>query len=324
MENVVGNPLKWKTSLEYPSFASAIRYQTPLLALGSCFAENIGGWLRQLAYPIVVNPFGTTFNPLSIANSLDWLLSEDDFGAEHLLEYRSLWHSFYHHSHFSGETKESTLQTMQTALQAARNHLQRASWGILTLGTAWVFALHDQPDFVVNNCHQLPASRFERRRLSVETIVEALETRLLRWRAQQPALRIVLTVSPIRHLKDGLVENQLSKATLLLAVHELCQRHDFIHYFPAYEILLDDLRDYRYYADDLVHPSEEAVRYIAQWFERIALAPEEYPIRKAVYQIRQAEQHRPLHPQSAAHQQFLQQVQQKKDTLLQQYPWLVL
>lgn len=315
--------LKWKTTIDISPLPQSISYQQGILALGSCFAENVGEQLHRLRYHIDINPFGTIFNPASIANSLDWILGDQYFDEHSLFEHRGLWNSFYHYSLFSQPNQQQTLDGINQRLSATRAQLPHTQWLILTLGTAWVFTLADRPDFVVSNCHQLPANRFSRRRMEVYEIVGLLSRVLSRFKSQYPDLQVIVTVSPVRHIKDGLVENQLSKATLILAAHQLCQQHNaFVHYFPAYELLIDDLRDYRFYADDLVHPNNQAVTYITQCFDKFALNPNEHEVRNQVHRLQQALEHRPLHPDSQAHQLFLQQTQEKKAALQAQFPFL--
>ena len=215
--------------------------------LGSCFSDEIGEQMQQRYLNVTCNPFGTLYNPLSIAQALQ--MTE----VPELIEHEGLWHSMAHHGAFSRASREEAEQAVRGSIETMQQAIQEATVVIVTFGTAWVY---EQDGAVVGNCHKLPESCFTRRRLTVEEIVAAWQSIL----AQYPDKHWLFTVSPIRHIRDGLHENQLSKATLLQAVEQLSD------YFPSYEIVLDELRDYRFYADDLVHPSSMAVNYIWERF----------------------------------------------------------
>ena len=244
--------------------------------VGSCFSDEIGAQMIQRALQVTCNPFGTLYNPLSIAQALTMTEMPE------IIQHEGLYHSMSHHGSFSRADKAEALQTICASIETMQQTLQEATVVIITFGTAWVYEMNGA---VVGNCHKLPADTFTRRRLSVEEIVSAWKLILERY----PDKHWLFTVSPIRHIKDGLHENQLSKATLLQAVEQLGD------YFPSYEIMLDELRDYRFYADDLVHPSSLAVNYIWERFIDTFCTPQtrnEMTIR--LKQWKQS-QHRPLH-----------------------------
>lgn len=313
--------MKHKTTIEISAATFQIQYKDSILSLGSCFAENIVRNLQQLRYNTAINPFGTLYNPISIRNSLALLLNSYEFEHQDLFFHNGLWNSFQHHSSFSSVNPSVTLEKINIELVKARARLQQSSVLIITLGTAWVFELK-KTEKVVSNCHKLPANKFNRKRLSVDEIVKSMTPLFHYLKQHLPQLNIILTVSPIRHLKDGFVENQLSKATLLLATEELVQQNDFIHYFPAYEIMMDDLRDYRYYADDLVHPSNLAIDYIWELFGGSYLDKKEQSIRNSIQKLQKALQHRSFNPTSEAHQQFIQQQLQALDKIQKKVPTL--
>lgn len=298
--------IKHKTTIELEPAAFKIQYQDYLLSIGSCFAQNIAQKLQNIFYNVSINPFGTLYNPISIRNSLGLLLNKYEFQEEDLFFHNGLWNSFQHHSSFSSTTIEETLERINIELIKARTRLKRSNTLLITLGTAWVYELR-KTQKVVSNCHKFPANRFKRRRLTVDEIVSSLGPLLEYLKENTPDLNIILTVSPIRHLKDGFTENQISKSTLLLAVQEMVQKARFIHYFPAYEIMMDDLRDYRYYTDDLIHPSSLAIEYIWETFAQSYLAPEEASLRKNIYKLHKAIQHKSFNPSSSSHQKFVQQ-----------------
>lgn len=239
--------MKLQTIVDIPASPWKIGYEDHILMLGSCFSDEIGAQMQQRYLHVTCNPFGTLYNPISIANAIH--MNEVPL----LIHQDGLWHSMAHHGSFSRPDKKEAEQAIRASIETMQQALQKASVVIVTFGTAWVYEMNGK---VVGNCHKLPESCFTRRRLSVEEIVAAWKPIL----AQYPDKHWLFTVSPIRHIKDGLHENQISKATLLQAVEQLGD------YFPSYEIMLDELRDYRFYADDLVHPSSLAVNYIWERF----------------------------------------------------------
>ncbi len=291
------------------------------MAFGSCFVENIGEKLSVLKYSVDVNPFGIQYNPSSIGQGLERLLSGNHFKETELFEYQGIWHSFYHHSDFSGRSRENCLLKINSRLESAASNLLETDFLLLTLGTAWVFALSDT-DEVVNNCHKLPAVRFKRYRLSVDEVVEKMEISIQKLIAVNPNVKIIMTVSPIRHLKDGFNENQLSKATLLLACEKLSEKFSTLSYFPSYELMMDDLRDYRFYKSDLIHPNEQAIDYIWEKFETAFLDNSEAALRKDIEKLSIAAAHRVFNPQTAESRQFAQIQLQKIDALKKSQPYL--
>ncbi len=288
-----------------------IGYEDRILMLGSCFSDEIGEQMQQRHLPVTCNPFGTLYNPLSIAQAIQ--LTE----LPELVEYDGLWHSMAHHGSFSHPAKEETETAVRTSIEHMQKAFADATVVIVTFGTAWVYewnqesgfrnqesGVRSQDKYVVANCHKMPESWFSRRRLSVEEIVAAWRPILEQYKDKH----WIFTVSPIRHIKDGLHENQLSKATLLMAVEELrnteyrvqnteyrVQNPDRVTYFPSYEILLDELRDYRFYADDLVHPSSLAVQYIWERFAETFCTPKTRNRMQIELKRWKQSQHRPLH-----------------------------
>ena len=247
--------------------------------VGSCFSDEIGAQMQQRYLQVTCNPFGTLYNPLSIAQAINYQLPMTN---DQLVYYEGLWHSMAHHGAFSRASKEEAEQAVRASIETMQKALKEASVVIVTFGTAWVY---EKEGAIVGNCHKLPESCFNRRRLSVEEIVEAWKPIL----AQYPDKKWLFTVSPIRHIRDGLHENQLSKATLLLAVEQLGD------YFPSYEIMLDELRDYRFYADDLVHPSSLAVNYIWERFVDTFCTPQTKNELVLQHKRWKHEHHIPLH-----------------------------
>jgi len=239
--------MKLQTIVDIPASPWKIGYEDKLLLLGSCFSDEIGEQMAQRYLSVTCNPFGTLYNPLSIANAIQMTELPE------LIEHDGLWHSMAHHGSFSRPSRQEAEQAVRASIETMQKALDEATVVIVTFGTAWMYEMNGE---VVGNCHKLPEKTFTRRRLTAEEIISAWQPIL----AKYPDKHWLFTVSPIRHIKDGLHENQLSKATLLQAVEHLGD------YFPSYEIMLDELRDYRFYADDLVHPSSLAVNYIWERF----------------------------------------------------------
>ncbi len=260
-----------QTQVEIAPFKEKITYQDKILFLGSCFATEVGTIMKDYQFDVVLNPFGVLYNPASICSSLERLESGKPFTQEDVICSQGKFTSFFHHSSFSKDTSEEFLLGANKALSCAKEDFAKASICVITLGTAWVFR-HIERNLIVSNCHKIVAKEFRREHLDVETVVELFSTIISRHSDK----KWIFTVSPIRHLKDGAHGNQISKATLLLAVEQLEQRFSNVHYFPAYEIMMDELRDYRFYEENMTHPSQQAINYIFEKFKECAIAPTIY------------------------------------------------
>jgi hypothetical protein len=291
--------MKFRTEIAIKQWKNRIDHSHNILSLGSCFADNISRLLAYYKFRVTASPTGILFNPLSIAQSIEAMQSNKRINAEELIESdgRYLHHDF--HSSLSGATVEEALERMNSALALGAEALHNADYLIVTLGTAWAYRLRSSGK-VVANCHKQPSSNFERELLDIETIVEALERIAARCSA-----RIILTVSPVRHIGEGMEDNSLSKALLRVAVSEVCARRgERVGYFPSYEIMMDDLRDYRFYASDMAHPTEQAVDYIADKFFSVALCDEAKSLMQWVHKVVSASEHRPFDPASEAYKTF--------------------
>jgi hypothetical protein len=308
--------MNFQTLIKIPVFPQQLSYKTPMLLMGSCFADNMGQIMQQRCFPVCVNPFGTVYNPLSIAQSLLRLQSVQLYTDDEIVQSGDLFTTFFHHSKFAQSDKQSFLATANAFLQKGAEALHQAEFIILSLGTAWVYR-YKENGTTVNNCHKIPAANFTRTMLSVEEVAAALLPLIEASKAQW-----ILTVSPVRHWKDGAHGNQLSKAVLLLAVEQLQQTCKNVHYFPAYEMMMDELRDYRFYADDMLHPSLLAINYIWQRFAEVALTAETKNILLEVEKIVAARQHRLLHPDTESSRHFQQELQQQISEFTARYPYI--
>jgi hypothetical protein len=303
------------TKVNIQSSRKKIGYQDKILLLGSCFADNIGEKFGEHYFQTTVNPYGTLYNPASIANSLLPISSE----FLPIRYHNGLWHSMMHHGTFSHSDQNELLRRCEESQTIMDVALQDASTIIVTFGTAWVYEYQGQ---VVANCHKLPAKEFVRRRLTVEEIVSQWQSIIER----MPNKHWIFTVSPIRHVKDGLHENQLSKAILLQAIDELLSRFSSsiycLDYFPSYEIVLDELRDYRFYAEDMVHPSKVAVDYIWERFVETYMSAETCEEMRVLHQLWRDRNHRFLHPESEEAKAFARRLNDRMKSLRVTYPWL--
>ena len=301
--------MKFRTEIEVTPLAEGLEYGAKIFALGSCFAESISERLARAKFSVATNPFGVLFNPFSIANAIERLDNSRTFAVCDIKAGRESFFSFEAHSSLDGATQTEAFANLNRAVAQGAKSLAEAEWMILTFGTAWVY---EHEGRVVANCHKQPAAEFVRRRLSVAEIVERYS------RLFEGALRdkkVILTVSPVRHIGDGLPQNSVSKATLRLAVEELVAKHKNAFYFPSYEILVDDLRDYRYYADDLAHPSKMAVEYVWERFCEAMLSAKAQELLPRIAQIVSAAEHRPFNPESESHKAFCRNMLAKAEAM---------
>ncbi len=298
-----------------------INYNDRIITLGSCFSDNIGRKLQNAFFDIQINPFGVLYNPISVQTGIELLMNKYQYQENDLFLHNSLWNSFSHSSHFSHEDKATALQTINSTLTTAREFFQKTNYLLITLGTAWVFE-NKQEKKVVSNCHKLPSSHFTRYRLSVNEIVEAYVPLLQKIHSVLPNLQIIFTVSPIRHWKDGANENTLSKSTLQLAISELQEKFSFVHYFPAYEIMLDELRDYRFYNADMIHPNQVAIDYIWERFGYLYFSEKTERLKKELENFRKILQHQPRNKTGKEYQLLLEKIEKKREKLMQHYPFL--
>lgn len=294
------------TEIKIPEFPWKMDYSKSMMFFGSCFSENIGQKLLDLKFNIDLNPFGILFNPVSIANSLKLLLEKKVFTENDLFYDQGQWNSFYHHSRFSDTNREAALEKINNRIVQSHEFLSKADFLLITFGTSWVYEFRKTSQ-VVSNCHKIPSAEFRRYRLDVAEITQMygeLISELLRF---NPKLKVIFTVSPIRHWKDGAVENQVSKSVLLLAINQLLNapENSMARYFPSYEIVMDELRDYRFYAEDMIHISPVGIDYIFERFNRALMSAESIQLTKEVLKIRKALLHRPVNSLSPEYEKFL-------------------
>jgi hypothetical protein len=310
------NFVKFHTIINIPKFGNQTGYSKKNMFMGSCFTENIGNRMAALKYKVDINPFGILYNPVSVANGLSVLLDGKKFTSADLIEADGLWHSFSHHGRFSSSNKKITLDAINYRIKSSAEFLKSTDFLFVTFGTAWVYK-YKKTGQTVSNCHKINANEFERERLSIEEIVQEYKKLFTEVKKINPTVKIIFTVSPIRHWKDGAVENQRSKAILLLAIDKLIFEfgHDFCSYFPSYEIMMDELRDYRFYAPDMLHISEVAIDYIWEMFEESLIDSESRHLSKKVVKIVKAANHKPVHGSTEEYYKFLDKMYEKAHQL---------
>ena len=320
--------LKFKLTLTSKRSEHSISYRDNLFLIGSCFSENMGAKLNTHLFKVFENPHGVLFNPISVAQSLSDCINKKQYTEADLFELNEVWNSWQHHSRFSGITTKEAIHKINESINKAHTFLKTADHIVITLGSAWVYQLNSQSPSgagqVVANNHKAPANWFDKHLMKPEALVLLLKKMvedLLQFNAH---LQIVFTISPVRHLREGLVENNRSKAVLIQAVHEIVDSTENTAYFPSYEYVIDDLRDYRFYAEDLVHPNYAASNYVWEKWVETYMNEETQGIMKQIAELQLAMQHKPIFAGSSQHKEFLQNCITKSERLLSLYPYLSL
>ncbi|MBU2927138.1 GSCFA domain-containing protein [Winogradskyella psychrotolerans] len=302
-----------------PQQHNQIDYNSKILLLGSCFSENIGEKFNYFKFQSKVNPFGILFHPLAIEQLITRSINKDYYSEDDLHFHNEQWSCLDVHSKLNIASKEDLLETLNSQIDATCNQLINASHVIITLGTSWVYR-YIASDKIVANCQKLPQKQFLKELLSIEEITESLEAIITLVRDINPNVNFTFTVSPVRHIKDGFVENMQSKAHLIAAIHKVVEPRHQNNYFPSYEILMDELRDYRYYAEDMIHPNPTAIDYIWEKFQNVWISETTSGTMDAVETIQKGLQHKPFNSASEAHQKFLQKLEDKKAKLQIKFP----
>ena len=298
-----------------------VDYHKKSVFIGSCFTKNIGNKLSETKFPVLINPFGVLYNPLSVKNALEIIISRKIISDKDLNFENDKWFSFNHHSSFSSHEEEKVLQKINSKIIEAHDFLKEAKYLFVTFGTSWYYKLQTTNQ-IVANCHKLPAKLFIRELLNANEITVSWSAILKLLHEFNPSLKIIFTVSPIRHWKDGAINNQLSKSTLIIAIHELLAKHKNTSYFPSYEIMMDDLRDYRFYDDDFLHPNTQAINYIWNKFENTFIDEKTIQVSKQIEKIAKAINHRPFHPQTDSYKKFLIANIENIKQLITKYPFI--
>ena len=312
--------MNFRTQVELPLKGCEFCYSDQFMLLGSCFTENIGTLLKENKFRCDINPFGILYNPLSISQALYQMMEGKHYNPSDLFFANGMWHSWMHHSCFSATDMQTCIDGINVRLDKSSTFLYDCNWLIITWGTAYVYT-HKDTGLVVGNCHKQPDRCFERRRLEVSEIVDVWLKLLKVLKHCNPNLKVMITVSPIRHIKDGLHGNQISKSTLLLAADELCRLCPDCMYFPSYEIMIDELRDYRFYADDMLHPSNLAIAYIWECLGKTFFSDSTVAIMKEWESIQKGLNHKPFNRKSEAYRNFISQIILKINKLKENIPF---
>ena len=320
--------LKFKLTLASKRAENSMGYRDNLFLIGSCFSENMGAKLNTHLFKVFENPHGVLFNPISVAQSLSDCIQNKQYTEADLFQLNEVWNSWNHHSRFSGISVEDALDKINNSITKAHAFLKTADHIVITLGSAWVYQLNSQSPFaagqVVANNHKAPASWFNKSLMKPDALVLLLNKMVKELLQFNAHLQIIFTISPVRHLREGLVENNRSKAVLIQAVHEIVDSTENVAYFPSYEYVIDDLRDYRFYAEDLVHPNYAASNYVWEKWVETYMNEETQGIMKQVAELQLAVQHKPFFAGSTQHKEFLQNCIAKSERLLSLYPYLPL
>lgn len=295
--------MKFRTEILPAKFQNLIEHSENILTIGSCFAENIGEYFKYHKFNVESNPFGVLYNPASILNSLKILKEQNVFTNEDLVFKQGEWHSFYHHSDFSHHDREVCLTNINKKIEQASKFIANADRIIITYGTSFVYNYIERA-VIVSNCHKIPQSKFTRLRLSLDEIVELIYRTVELLNEIKSNIKIIFTVSPVRHWKDGAIDNQLSKAQLLLAVNRITVETENCEYFPSYEIMMDDLRDYRFYESDLIHPNKIATDYIWEKFSESVLSEKANKLCTDIAKIVKSKNHRIRNSESEKTKKF--------------------
>jgi len=324
--------MEFQLPIEIQTLTNRLTYQDNILLIGSCFTEHIGNKLLELKFNVLQNPNGILFDPQSVAASLVSYIDNRQYGADDLFYLNELWQSWQHHSIFSHVDREECLQHINQSQNAAHAFLKKTSCVVITLGSSFSYRLTDVAAVAseknsgepVANCHRAPAQWFRKHLTSIDEINAALDNCLHRLFHFNPGLQVIFTVSPVRHIRDGVVENNRSKARLIEVVHHLVNKFDRLHYFPAYELVIDVLRDYRFYDIDMVHPNYPATEFVLEKFIQSCIDEPSQKIMEEVRKIVIARKHRPFQPSTNAHKQFLSTHLEKTKELQKRYPFLSL
>ncbi|WP_269685596.1 GSCFA domain-containing protein [Flavobacterium lacustre] len=314
--------MNFRTQIPIPQNLNPIDYNSKIVSLGSCFAVNMAEKFEYYKFQNSVNPFGIIFNPVSIEKLIYRIVNQVFFTEKDIFFHNERWHCFEVHSDLSNANKEEFLENLNVILKRSLIQLFQASHVIITFGTSWVYR-NFESNTIVANCHKLPQNQFQKEILSVETIGNSIKNTIDLIQKINPDCNFIFTVSPVRHLKDGFVENQRSKSHLITAIHDAIKPQlPAVNYFSSYEIMMDELRDYRFYAEDMLHPSAVAIDYIWSKFKESTIAESDFPVMEQVDSIQKSLSHKPFNPNSESHFKFESKLKQKMTNLQFQYSFM--
>ncbi|WP_125722506.1 GSCFA domain-containing protein [Flavobacterium ustbae] len=314
--------MQFRTLVPILKSNNPIDYNSKVLSIGSCFAENMADKFDYFKFQNETNPFGIIFNPVSIEKLFDRILKQEWFEEKDVFFHNELWHSYEVHSDLSNADRQELLETLNKAIAETHKQIKEATHIIITFGTSWIYR-NLEKDEIVANCHKVPQKQFSKELLSAEAIQKSIQNAIESIQTLNPNINFIFTISPVRHIKDGFVENQLSKSHLFTALHSNLKSKISnlkLEYFPSYEIMMDELRDYRFYAEDMLHPNQIAIDYIWKVFIENNISEDSFSIMKEVDEIQKSLHHRSFNPESQQHQKFLAKLQQKIEVLGKKLP----
>lgn len=312
--------MEFRMEFSPKSFETKLKHSDKLFLAGSCFTEQIGLKLSHHKFRTLENPNGILFNPVSIARSVSSYIANKKYTADDLFFNNERWGSWDHHTRFSNPEQAACLQNINQSQSRAHDFLKNSNWLLLTLGSSFVYELKNER--VVANCHKVPTDKFNKKLLSSDEVASCLKSMIEELIVFNPEIKIIFTISPVRHLRDGFVENNRSKANLINAVHALVDSNSALYYFPAYELVIDDLRDYRFFAEDMVHPNYQATNYVWEKFKNGCIEESSLQLMKEISIINSARNHKPFNAQSNQHKEFLKTNLERAKVLISHHSYL--
>lgn len=313
--------MDFRTIVPIKKYENPIGYNSELLLMGSCFAENIGDKFEYFKFKNTVNPFGIIFNPVSIMKLVERVVYKNFFKDEDVFFHNDFWRCFEVHSELSNPKKDDLLKQLNDLIESTHQQIIKATHFQITYGTSWVYRYKTSNE-IVANCHKVPQKEFEKELLSVENIQNSIQKTIQLVHEINPKCQFIFTVSPVRHIKDGFVENQQSKAHLITALHKVISHHSSTSYFPSYEVMMDELRDYRFYAEDMLHPNQVAIDYIWVKFFENFVSEAVFKTMQEICDIQKALHHKPFNPDSESHQKFLNNLESKISKIKEKLPFI--
>lgn len=311
--------MNFRTEIKFKNPSFQIDHNGKIFAIGSCFAQNISSLLQYDGFHVLTNPFGIVYNPESLSKQLCRVLDKKTYSENDLRIHNGLWYSFDHHGEYSHIDKNQCVKNINDSIYRASEFLSTGSLIIITLGTSWIYKFRETGE-TVSNCHKIPNAEFEKSLMTVDEVEQQLSEVVEDIYKLNGHIKILFTVSPVRHLKDGFEENSISKSILRLAVRQLIDKFSYVEYFPSYEIQLDDLRDYRFYDSDRVHPSKEAIEYIYRLFKRQYMKEGTLKLAERVADLNRRFDHKLLHPDSEASIKFTEDTKKSAQSLMNEHP----
>ncbi len=311
--------MNFTTKIPISKYQNPIDYNAKIVSLGSCFAENMGQKFQYFKFQNIVNSFGIIFNPVSIEKLIERIVKHQEFSENDIFFYNESWHCYEVHSELSNSNKEDFLHELNAIFQSTKKEITNATHILITYGTSWVYRLKSNNN-IVANCHKVPQNQFDKEILSTEIIEKSIQNTIQLIQSINQNCNFIVTLSPVRHIKDGFVENQLSKAHLITAIHNSQFIIHHSNYFPSYEIMMDELRDYRYYTDDMLHPNSVAIDYIWERFSDNYISESAISIMNEVENIQKSLTHRPFNQNTQAYKDFVLKLKNKIELLQKRYP----